>query len=107
MFARRAMLRRPLVTAAVVGGTAYYAGKRRAQGQAHEAAQDAQIAEMQAETQPAYAPPPAYMPPPAYTPPPAAEAPGLGDQLAQITQLHETGGLSDEEYTAAKAKLLA
>jgi hypothetical protein len=34
----------------------------------------------------------------------AAEAPGLGDQLAQ---LHETGVLSDEEYAAAKAKLLA
>jgi hypothetical protein len=84
-----------------VGGTAYYAGKRRAQGQAHEAAQDAQIAEMQQEVQQ-----PAYTPPPAYTPAPAAEAPGLGDQLAQITQLHDAGALSDEEYAAAKAKLL-
>ena len=101
MFARRAMLRRPLVTAAVVGGTAYYAGKRRAQGQAHEAAQDAQIAEMQQEVQQ-----PAYTPPPAYAPAPAADAPGLGDQLAQITQLHDASALSDEEYAAAKAKLL-
>jgi hypothetical protein len=92
MFARRAMVRRPLVTAAVVGGTAYYAGKRHAQGQAHEAAQDAQIAEMQQQ--------------PAYAPAPATEAPGLGDQLAQITQLHASGGLTDEEYAAAKAKLL-
>jgi hypothetical protein len=98
MFARRAVRRRPLVTAAVVGGTAYYAGKRRAQGQAHEAAQDAQIAEMQQQ--------PAYAAPPAYAPAPATEAPGLGDQLAQITQLHASGGLTDEEYAAAKAKLL-
>jgi hypothetical protein len=101
MFARRAMRRRAIVGAAVVGGTAYYAGKRRAQGQAHEAAQDAQIAEMQAQTQPVYAPPPAY------APAPVSEAPGLGDQLAQLAKLHETGGLSDEEYAAAKAKLLA
>ena len=100
MFARRAMRRRAIVGAAVVGGTAYYAGKRRAQGQAHEAAQDAQIAEMQ---QPAYVPPPTYAP----APTPAAEAPGLGDQLAQLAQLHQSGGLSDEEYAAAKAKLLA
>lgn len=99
MFARRAMLRRPLVTAAVVGGTAYYAGKRRAQGQAHEAAQDAQIAEMQQQ--------PVYAPAPPYAPAPAAEAPGLGDQLAQLSTLHESGGLSDQEYAAAKAKLLA
>lgn len=94
MFARRAMRRRAIVGAAVVGGTAYYAGKRRAQGQAHEAAQDAQIAEMQ---QQAYAPPPTSAP----------AAPGLGDQLAQLAQLHQSGGLSDEEYAAAKAKLLA
>jgi hypothetical protein len=103
------MLRRPLVTAAVVGGTAYYAGKRRAQGQAHEAAQDAQIAEMQQQTQqqPVYAPPPVPAPTAAYAPAPAASPPGLGDQLAQLAKLHETGGLSDEEYAAAKAKLLA
>lgn len=98
MFARRAMRRRAIVGAAVVGGTAYYAGKRRAQGQAHEAAQDAQIAEMQQQP---------YVPPPTDAPAPAAEAPGLGDQLAQLAQLHQSGGLSDEEYAAAKAKLLA
>jgi hypothetical protein len=98
MFARRAMRRRAIVGAAVVGGTAYYAGKKRAQGQAHEAAQDAQIAEMQQA---------AYAPPPTYAPAPAAEAPGLGDQLAQLAKLHETGALSDQEYAAAKAKLLA
>jgi hypothetical protein len=95
------MRRRAIVGAAVVGGTAYYAGKRRAQGQAHEAAQDAQIAEMQ---QQAYVPPPTSAPP---APALAAEAPGLGDQLAQLAQLHQSGGLSDEEYAQAKAKLLA
>jgi hypothetical protein len=97
MLARRALRRRPLVAAAVVGGTAYYAGKRHAQGQAHEAGQDAALAEMQQ---------PAYTPPPAYVPPPTTAATGLGDQLAQITQLHDARALSDEEYAAAKAKLL-
>ena len=94
MFARRAMMRRPLVTAAVVGGTAYYAGKKRAQGQAHEAAQDQQIAAMQQAPQPAYAPAP------------APAQPSLVDQIGQLAQLHESGVLSDEEYTAAKAKLI-
>jgi hypothetical protein len=28
------------------------------------------------------------------------------DQLNQLTELHQQGALSDEEFTAAKAKLL-
>ena len=32
---------------------------------------------------------------------------GLLDQLNQLSQLHNAGVLSDEEFTAAKAKLLA
>ena len=30
----------------------------------------------------------------------------MADQLQQITTLHQQGALSDEEFTAAKAKLV-
>ena len=43
------MRRRPLARAAVVGGAAYYAGKRGAQSQQQEADQNAQIADLQAQ----------------------------------------------------------
>ena len=49
---------------------------------------------------PQYAPPP---PPPA----PAPAAPDLTAQLQQLAQLHTAGVLSDEEFAAAKQKLLA
>jgi len=96
MFARRAMMRRPLVTAAVVGGTAYYVGKKNAQGQAHEAAQDQQIAAMQQQ-----APQPGYAP----APPPAQ--PTLTDQIGELVRLHDSGVLTDAEYASAKAKLIS
>lgn len=43
---------------------------------------------------------------PGAAPAPTAEAPGLSDQLTQLAQLHESGALSDEDYAAAKQKLL-
>lgn len=39
--------------------------------------------------------------------PPAASESALLDQLNQLSQLHNAGVLSDTEFTAAKAKLLA
>jgi hypothetical protein len=49
-------------------------------------------------------------PPQEYAPPPPA-APAAGSdltaQLQQLAQLHNAGVLSDEEFAAAKAKLLA
>ena len=47
--------------------------------------------------------------PPAAPPPPAAApaAPDLTAQLQQLAQLHTAGVLSDEEFAAAKQKLLA
>ena len=46
---------------------------------------------------------------PAAPPPPAAPAAGsdLTSQLQQLSQLHNAGVLSDEEFTQAKQKLLA
>jgi len=33
-------------------------------------------------------------------------SPSLSDQLSEITRLHDQGILADEEFSAAKAKLL-
>jgi hypothetical protein len=101
MFRRR----RPLLRAAAVGGTAYVAGKhmeRNAQERAGaEAEQNQRIADLEAQQAGQQAPP--QQPPPAA--PPAA-GPSMLDQLNQLTALHEQGALTDEEFTAAKAKLL-
>jgi Short C-terminal domain len=100
MFRRR----RPLLRAAAVGGTAYVAGKhmeRNAQERAGaEADQDQRIADLEAQQAGQQAPP--QQPPAA---PPAA-GPSMLDQLNQLTALHEQGALTDEEFAAAKAKLL-
>ena len=95
--------RRPLLRAAAVGGTAYVAGRslgRRSEQQAQ--AEDDQIARIgdleQQQAAPAAAP--------AAPAPPAAAGPSLLDQLNQLTTLHQQGALTDDEFTAAKAKLL-
>jgi hypothetical protein len=45
-------------------------------------------------------------PPPAPPPPPApAQGPSMTDQLNQLATLHQQGALTDEEFSAAKAKL--
>ena len=96
--------RRPLLRAAAIGGGAYAVGRstgRRREEQANaEADQDQRIADLEQQQQ---APPPP--PPPAPAPAPAAQ-PSMLDQLNQLTDLHNQGALSDEEFTAAKAKLL-
>jgi len=97
------MRRRPLLRAAAVGGTAYVAGKHmanKANEQAgYEADQDQRISDLEGQQQ---APPAQQAPPPAA---PAA-APTVYDQLSQLATLHDQGTLTDEEFTAAKAKLL-
>lgn len=90
------MRRRPLLRAAVVGGGAYMAGKQRAQRQAGQENQDAQqdqrIDDLEQQQ-------------PAATVP-AQRAPSMADQLNQLADLRNQGVLSDDEFTAAKAKLL-
>jgi hypothetical protein len=81
------MRRRPLMRAAVVGGGAYVAGK-------HMANKSAGAQQDQAQSPP----------PPG---PGQPEAPPLLDQLSQLDALHQQGALTDSEFTAAKAKLLA
>jgi Short C-terminal domain len=113
--------RRPLLRAAAVGGTAYVAGKhmeRNAQAKADaEADQDQRISDLEAQQGYQQAPPQQYQqappqyqqPPQQYQQPPPAAAPAgpsMLDQLNQLTALHEQGALTDEEFGAAKAKLL-
>jgi putative oligomerization/nucleic acid binding protein len=56
-----------------------------------------------AEPQEAYAPPPPAPPAPA----PAAAAPDLVSQLKELAALKEQGVLTDAEFAAQKARLLA
>ena len=100
MFVRR----RPLLRAAVVGGGAYVAGKHMAnkanEQAAYQADQDQRISDLEQQQQ--------YAPPPQQAPPPAAPSGGssVADQLQQIATLHQQGVLSDDEFAAAKAKIL-
>jgi hypothetical protein len=92
--------RRPLLRAAAVGGGAYLAGKRAARHQAdREQLEDEQNARIdqpeQQQGQPAAQ----------QGPDPAAQSPMVA-QLNQLAALHQQGVLSDEEFSAAKAKLL-
>jgi hypothetical protein len=86
--------------AAVVGGGAYVAGRsmgRRAeQQQQAEGEQDQRISDLEQQQAP---------PAPQEQAPAAAATSPMIDQLNQLAALHQQGILSDDEFTAAKAKL--
>ena len=112
------MRRRPLLRAAAVGGTAYavgrHSGRQREEAAQAEADQNQRLADLeqqQYQQQQYQQPPPQYQqPPPQYQQPPPQQAapagPSMLDQLNQLTDLHTQGALTDEEFAAAKAKLL-
>jgi membrane protease subunit (stomatin/prohibitin family) len=83
--------------AAVVGGVAYHAGKNVQQGREEDYDRDARIAELEAQ-QAGQAPPPA-----------AAAAPqtDMVEQLQKLAALKDQGILTQAEFDAQKAKLLA
>ena len=87
------MRRRPLVRAAVVGGTAYYAGKKVTQGRQAEADQNAQIADLQQQQQ--YA-----------APAPAAPQEDSVEKLKQLKDLLDQGVLTQAEFDLEKQKIL-
>jgi len=89
--------------AAVVGGGAYVAGKRVAGRQAQQGQAEDEQNQRIDDLEQQQAPPEQQAPPAA---PPAAAGPSLLDQLNQLTTLHQQGALTDNEFTAAKAKLL-
>jgi Short C-terminal domain len=95
------MRRRPLLRAAVVGGGAYMAGKstarRRAERDQQEADQDTRLSDLEQQQAP-----PQQAPAPAQAP--SASSPMI-DQLNQLAALHQQGVLTDDEFSAAKAKL--
>ena len=99
--------RRPLLRAAVVGGNAYAAGRasgRRREEQAYaEADQNQRLSDLEAQQQ-YQQPPPQYQQPPPQPAP--AQGPSMLDQLSQLNDLRQQGALTDEEFAAAKAKLL-
>jgi len=106
---RRRSVARVAVGTAVVAGTAgavhhhqqkKYAQQDAAAQQQYDDAYQQGAADTQAQQQ-AYAPPP----PPEQAP--VAPEVDLTAQLQQLAQLHESGVLTDEEFTAAKQKLLA
>ena len=91
--------RRPLLRAAAVGGTAYavgrHSGRQREEAAQAEADQNQRLADLEQQQ---------YQQPPPQQAAPAG--PSMLDQLNQLTELHQQGALSDEEFAAAKAKLL-
>lgn len=97
--------RRPLMRAAMVGGAGYMVGKRRAQSQeqqqeqeqsqqAQEQSQDDRISNLE-QQQPAQPAAPAE-----------AGGPDVVAKLQQLSQLHDSGSLNDEQFEAAKRDLL-
>jgi Short C-terminal domain len=91
--------RRPIArmaTTAVVAGTAAHMGAKSAQRSA-AAAQD--------QDQAPPAPAPAYEPAPEAAAPEAAESPEI-EQIKKLAALKDQGILTEEEFTAAKAKIL-
>jgi hypothetical protein len=106
MFARRPVVvrRRPLLRTAALGGGAYMAGKasaRRSAEQAQaDAAMDARVSDLEARQQPA------QVPEPRAGQQPAAGGDDVLGQLSALVQMHDKGALTDEEFAAAKARLL-
>ncbi len=73
----------------VAGGLAYERGRNEGQADAYE--------------QPAYAEP---APPPPAPPAPARSADSPTAEIEELAALHDSGALSDEEFTAAKQRVL-
>ena len=95
MFRRR----RPLARAAIVGGTAYYAGKKVQEGREQDADTQARLDDLEyQQSMQQQAPPPAA--------PPGGMTDESIEQLKQLSELKDQGVLTEEEFAAQKAKIL-
>jgi hypothetical protein len=87
----------------MVGGAAYYAGRKVAQGENQNSTQEERLAMLEAQqaAQPQYAPPPA-------APPlsPAASQQSMVDKLTDLKKLLDAGILTQSEFDVQKAKVL-
>lgn len=104
----RVVRRRPLLRAAAVGGTfaaGRAMGRRSEQRAANEASQDERISSLEANQAASQGPPQGAT---QYqgTQAAAEPAPSMFDQLSRLTTLHDQGALTDDEFAAAKAKVL-
>ncbi|MEP6561919.1 MAG: SHOCT domain-containing protein [Nakamurella sp.] len=98
---------RTAVVAGTASATAGAVNRHQEQKQAEKQAYaDQPAAEQQPQPQPVYqAPPPQYQQPePAAAPAPAGD--DLVSKINQLAQLKDSGVLSEEEFSAAKGKLL-
>ena len=89
MFRRR----RPLLRAAMVGGGAYYAGKKVQQGRQQEADQDARLQNLEDTPAPA-------------TPSSGGMTDQTIEQLQKLGDLKKQGVLTEDEFEQQKQKLL-
>jgi hypothetical protein len=96
MFRRR----RPLARAAVVGGVAYHAGKKRSEAEQADAERDMRLEELEQQQAMQGAPPPAAAAP-------AAPSVDVVEQLQKLAALKDQGILTEEEFADQKRKLLA
>jgi Short C-terminal domain len=87
MFGRR---RRPLLRAAMVGGVAYHAGKRRQETIEEDQLNEARLQQLEAQQ----------------TGAPSAPAAVPVEQLKQIAELRAQGVLSEDEFEQQKRRLL-
>jgi len=86
--------------AAMVGGAAYYGGKKHQQGQDREGDQEARLEQLEAQQgAPAQAP--------AAAPAPGGMTDDTIEQLTKLGQLHDSGVLTDDEFDQQKRRLLA
>jgi Short C-terminal domain len=113
MIGRPLVRRRPLLRAAAVGGTfaaGRAMGRRAEQRDANAAEQDERVGAPEAnQAQPQAAPQGGPRGAAGQAAPPqggGAAQPSTFDQLSQLTTLHDQGALTDEEFAAAKAKVL-
>jgi len=99
----------PLLRTAAIGGAGYYAGKKISEGRQAEAMQNQAIADLQdqvtAQETASYSPPPPQQP--AQTTVPANTGSDTVSRLQELANLHATGVLTDEEFAAAKQKVLS
>jgi hypothetical protein len=94
MFRRRRPIAR-LAVGAATAGVAYHAGRRRADQDEYNQEAAAAYSASQGQAAPAQ-----------YVAPAPASTGGEVDELSRLAQLHDSGALSDDEFTAAKAQLL-
>ena len=97
----------------MVGGAAYYAGRKIAQGDQRESEEQQRLDMLEAQQAAQYSAPPQYAPPPQqyapppqqYAPPPAPQA-SVVDQLTDLKKLLDAGVLTQAEFDEQKAKIL-